>query len=197
MGTRLIDSTPQATTTSCAPAMIAWAAKDAACWLEPHCRSMVVAGMCSGQPAASTAVRPMFSACSPACPTHPAITSSISAGSIPVRCARAPSTSASRSTGCTPERAPPGLPLPDAVRTTSTITASLTGRSPRSVLVVFGASATGPHGRTLLGEGAGALPGVAAGDDGLGCSGVDGPHLVAPVRAGCRGLVHHPLGLLD
>jgi hypothetical protein len=35
--------------------------------------------------------------------------------------------SASRSTGCQPDSAPPGLPLPTGVRTASTITASRTG----------------------------------------------------------------------
>ena len=44
IGTRLIDSTPQAMTMSYAPAMTPWAAKWAACWLEPHWRSMVVPG---------------------------------------------------------------------------------------------------------------------------------------------------------
>ena len=37
--------------------MTPWAAKCAACWLEPHWRSTVVAGTDSGHPAASTALR--------------------------------------------------------------------------------------------------------------------------------------------
>ena len=40
--------------------MTPWAAKWSACWDEPHCRSTVVAGTDSGQPAASTALRPML-----------------------------------------------------------------------------------------------------------------------------------------
>lgn len=58
MGTRLIDSTPQAMTMSCVPDMMAWAAKCTACWLEPHLRSMVVEGTWAGRPAASQARRP-------------------------------------------------------------------------------------------------------------------------------------------
>src|SRR5690606_36794233 len=60
-----------------AAAMTAWAAKCAACWLEPHWRSTEVAGMLSGQPAASTALRPMLRACSEAWTTRPAMTSSM------------------------------------------------------------------------------------------------------------------------
>ena len=60
--------------------MTPWAAKCAACWLEPHWRSMVVAGTSSGQPAASTALRPMFTDWAPACMTQPMITSSTSHG---------------------------------------------------------------------------------------------------------------------
>jgi hypothetical protein len=46
-----------------------------------------------GQPRGSTALRPKAEACSPACITQPMITSSIAAGSIPVRSTRAFSTS--------------------------------------------------------------------------------------------------------
>ena len=59
-GTRLIDSTPQAMTMSACPASTACAANVAACWLDPHCRSMVVPGTVSGNPAASTALRVML-----------------------------------------------------------------------------------------------------------------------------------------
>lgn len=55
IGTRLIDSTPQATTMSYAPDRTPWAAKCTACWDEPHWRSTVVAGTVSGKPAESTA----------------------------------------------------------------------------------------------------------------------------------------------
>jgi hypothetical protein len=53
-GTRLIDSTPPTITMSLSPAAIPAAAKCTACWLEPHWRSMVVAGTVSSKPAAST-----------------------------------------------------------------------------------------------------------------------------------------------
>ena len=52
MGTRLIDSSPAATTMSYAPAITPWAAKAMACWLLPHCLSTVVAGTDPGYPAA-------------------------------------------------------------------------------------------------------------------------------------------------
>src|SRR5690606_1452811 len=120
-GTWLITSTPAATTTSWAPDMTAWAAKCAACCDEPHWRSTVVAGMSSGQPAASTALRPMLSDCAPACMTQPMLTSSTSIGSRSLRCTRALRTSAARSAGCQPESLP--LRLPPAVRTASTIAA--------------------------------------------------------------------------
>ena len=42
------------------PASTPCAAKCAACWLDPHCRSIVVPGTCSGKPAASTALRVML-----------------------------------------------------------------------------------------------------------------------------------------
>src|SRR5262245_2594937 len=120
-GTWLMTSTPAATTTSAAPAMTAWAAKWAACCDEPHWRSTVVAGTASGQPAASTALRPTLTDWAPACMTHPMTTSSMIPGSIPVRSTRAPRVSAARSAGCHPDSLP--LRLPPAVRTASTITA--------------------------------------------------------------------------
>ncbi len=57
IGMRLIDSTPQASATSTTPAATSDAARFVACWLEPHCVSMVVAGVDWGRPAASHAVR--------------------------------------------------------------------------------------------------------------------------------------------
>src|SRR2546425_8571747 len=76
MGTRLMDSTPQAITMSCVPDMMACTAKCTACWLEPHLRSMVVDGTWAGRPAANQARRPGVPACSPAWLTQPVITSS-------------------------------------------------------------------------------------------------------------------------
>ncbi len=49
------------------------AAKWIACCDDPHWRSIVVAGTDSGQPAASTALRPMLSDCSETCMTQPMI----------------------------------------------------------------------------------------------------------------------------
>lgn len=130
MGTRLIDSTPQATTTSYAPATTPCAAKCTACWEEPHCRSTVVAGTESGKPADSQAQRVVFMACSPTWSTVPPMTSSTSAGSIPLRPTSSLRVWASSSTGCVPASAPPGLPLPMGVRTASTMTASRMTFSP-------------------------------------------------------------------
>ena len=76
IGTRLIDSTPPATTTSYWPDTTPAAAKWTDC----------------GQPAASTALRPMSKVCSPTWLTQPQITSSTTAGSRPVRAASAWST---------------------------------------------------------------------------------------------------------
>ena len=122
MGTRLIDSTPPATTTSMAPASTAWAAKCTACWADPHWRSTVVPGTVSAKPAASAALRAMFMACSPTVIVQPMITSSMSAGSRSLRSTRASSGWAARSTGCQPESRP--LRRPTGVRTASTMTAS-------------------------------------------------------------------------
>src|SRR3954453_7481996 len=101
--------------------MTPWAAKWAACWLEPHWRSMVVPGTSSGQPAASTALRPTLTACSPTCMTQPMTTSSTMPGSMPVRSISAVSVSAARSTGCQSLSLP--LRRPSGVRIASTITA--------------------------------------------------------------------------
>ncbi len=90
IGVRVMTSTPAATTTSYAPAMTPCAAKCIDCWLEPHWRSTVVAGTDSGQPAASTALRPMLSDCSPTCITQPMITSSTSRGVEVVALLRGP-----------------------------------------------------------------------------------------------------------
>ena len=57
----------------------------AACWPDPHWRSSVVAGVSTGNPASSQALRPMLNACSPNCCTQPATTSSTSTASIPAR----------------------------------------------------------------------------------------------------------------
>ena len=55
-------STPRADATSWTPVAISAAAKLTACWAEPHWRSIVVAGVSTGRPASSQALRPMLSA---------------------------------------------------------------------------------------------------------------------------------------
>ncbi len=121
IGTRDMFSTPAAMTMSYAPAITPWAAKCAACWLDPHWRSTEVPGTVSGKPAASAALRPTFTAWSPTCMTQPMITSSTSAGSMPVRSTRAWMLCAARST----EWVSLSLPLrrPSGLRTASTMTA--------------------------------------------------------------------------
>ena len=126
--TRLITSVPPAMTTSIVPDMTAWAAKCTACCDEPHWRSMVTAGTCSGNPATSAQLRPRLKACAPIWPTQPQMTSSTSAGSMPVRSTRPRSTWAPRSTGCTWLSPPPKRPI--GVRTPSMMYASVMRRPP-------------------------------------------------------------------
>ena len=114
-------STPEATTTSYAPAITPWAAKCAACCEDPHWRSTVVPGTLSGHPAAKTALRAIFVDCSPACITQPMTTSSIIPGSMPVRSIKAFIVSATKSTGCQSFNFP--FRRPRGVRIASTITA--------------------------------------------------------------------------
>ena len=131
IGMRLIISTPPATTTSIAPDATAWAANSTDCWKDPHFRSRVTPGTEYGHPAARTAWRAILPDCSPTCCTHPAMTSSTAPGSTPVRSTRAVNTCARRSTGWASESTPPGRPLPNGVRTTSTTYA---GRPRRPVI---------------------------------------------------------------
>ena len=98
IGTRLIDSTPAATTMSYAPAITPCAAKCSACWLEPHWRSTLVPTTVSGNPAARAAFRAMLMLCSPTWLTQPMITSSTRAGSSFARSTSAVSVLAARST---------------------------------------------------------------------------------------------------
>src|ERR1035437_9388571 len=83
---------------------------------------MVVAGTDSGQPAASTALRPTLNACSPTWETQPMMTSSTREGSRLLREAIARNASDARSTGCQFFSFP--LRLPPGVRTASTMTAT-------------------------------------------------------------------------
>ena len=93
-----------------------------ACWEEPHCRSIDVPGTDSGSFDASTALRATLVACSPTWLTQPISTSSIAAGSAPLRATSSSITWAARSTGCQAARRP--LRLPPAVRTAATMKAS-------------------------------------------------------------------------
>jgi hypothetical protein len=99
IGTLLIDSTPPAIVMSQTPDWIRFAAKWIACWLEPHCRSTVVAGVVIGKPAVSHALRATLRLCSPAWVTHPKTTSSTCAASMPERLMISFSTSEPRTTG--------------------------------------------------------------------------------------------------
>jgi hypothetical protein len=122
MVTMLMLSTPAAITRSCVPDITAWAAKWTACWDDPHCRSTVTPGTLSGRPADSQAFLAMSNVCGPICETHPMITSSTAAGSIPVRSTSPRRACAPRSTGWTPDRDPFRLPI--AVRTAPAMNAS-------------------------------------------------------------------------
>src|ERR1700722_3551204 len=133
-------SMPPAITRSMSPERTACAAKCTACCDEPHCRSTVVPGTDSGSPAESAAVRAILNACGPTWLTHPRMTSSTRAGSIPVRSTRARSAWAARSAAWTPDRPPPRRPT--GVRTAPTMNASVTGT----------ASLPPPVGRAFLEE---------------------------------------------
>src|SRR5438309_4049487 len=111
--------------------MTPWAAKWADCCDDPHWRSTLVPTTDSGKPAARAALRAMFRPCSPVCMTQPMITSSTSSGSRSLRCTRALSVSAARSTGCQSFSFP--LRFPPAVRMASTMTAVPMVRAPSRV----------------------------------------------------------------
>ncbi len=119
IGIMLMFCTPPAMITSFVPLMTACAAKCTACWLEPHCRSIVVPGISSGRPAASQAVRAMSPACGPIASTQPKNTSSTAIGSRSLRSTIVLMTCAPRSAGCTWLKPPPRLPT--GVRAASTM----------------------------------------------------------------------------
>src|SRR5262245_37773923 len=145
--------TPPATTRSAVPDRTACAAKCTACWDEPHCRSTVVPGTCSGSPATSQQVRAMSPACGPTVSTHPKITSSTAAGSTPDRSISALIEAAPRSAGWTPASPPPRRPT--GVRTASTMYASATTADATKRLLgrpaIAPASAAGAGGQGELG----------------------------------------------
>src|SRR4051812_24882192 len=125
-GTRLIISTPQASTVSTAPEEMSPAARLVACCDEPHWLSTVVAATVSGSPAANQAVRAMLNDCSPTWLTQPPTTWSTTVGSIPARAMASFCTAPSRSAACMLDRPPPRRPI--GLRTASTITTSVMAR---------------------------------------------------------------------
>ena len=105
---RLIASTPAPITNCWWPAPTPIAANVTACWPEPQKRFSVTPGTVTGQPASSTAMRPMSWAWSPACEPLPHTTSSTSTGrSPPDRAGRSAPGRAPSADGC--ER---GCPCP-------------------------------------------------------------------------------------
>src|ERR1041385_3184304 len=122
IGTRVMLSMPMAMTASMLPDITACAAKCSDCCDEPHWRSTLVPGTCSGRRDAITALRATLIACWPTWLTQPQITSSIRLGSALLRSSRALITSAPMSTGCQSFSLPPRLP--PAVRAAATIYAS-------------------------------------------------------------------------
>src|SRR5262245_49470060 len=122
IGTRDIDSTPAATTTSRWPDDTAAAALNAAWSEEPHWRSTVEPATDSGHPATRAAIRAMFQPCSPTCETQPICTSSTSPGSSSLRSTSAVSTCPASASARSDARVPFRFPIGE--RTASTISAS-------------------------------------------------------------------------
>ena len=106
-GARVIDSTPPATTTSASPAAIIWRAVVIAVMPEAHSRLTVKPGIDSGSPASSVAIRATLRLSSPAWLAAPKMTSSMSSTPTPLRSTTLRTTSAARSSGRLPDRAPP------------------------------------------------------------------------------------------
>ncbi len=123
-GARVIDSTPPAMMRSASPTATARLASLTASSPDPHKRLTVAPGMDTGSPASSTAMRPTLRLSSPAPLASPKYTSSIDAGSSEGwRSSRPRNAVAARSSGRTPESAPPSLPI--GVRTASRMSASV------------------------------------------------------------------------
>ncbi len=126
-GARVIDSTPPAMATEASPRAMEREAWMTASRPEPHSRLTVTPGTVTGRPASRTAIRATSRLSSPAPLASPKTTSSILAGSREgVRSTRARTTCAARSSGRTPAKAPPNLPI--GVRTASTTYTSRTVR---------------------------------------------------------------------
>ena len=106
-GARDIDSTPPAISRSASPTAIARAPSPTAIRPEPHRRFTVPPGTDGGSPASSALMRATLRLSSPAWLAQPSSTSSIAAGSAPVRRRTSRMTIAPRSSGRTPASAPP------------------------------------------------------------------------------------------
>ncbi len=113
-------STPQPMVVSAAPAEMRLAAMWFACCDEPHWQSMVVAATSYGSPANSHDVRVTLKPCSPAWVTHPPMTCSTDAGSMPARLTTSTCAAPRMSGARRPESQP--LRFPIGVRTASMIT---------------------------------------------------------------------------
>src|SRR5262245_44016558 len=129
MGTRLIDSTPPATTTWTAPACTCWAPSAIAWRPEEQKRLIVIAPAVVGTPARSAAWRATLLPCSASGIAQPSTTSStISAFTGGTRASAPWMTAAAMSSGRVSRSARPALPT--AVRTLDTTTASRMTSSP-------------------------------------------------------------------
>ena len=106
-GARDIDSTPPATKRSPSPAITAWHAPTTAESPDAQSRLTVTPATESGRPASSAAMRATLRLSSPAWFAEPNQTSSISPSGTPERSTTSRMTSAARSSGRTPESAPP------------------------------------------------------------------------------------------
>src|SRR5262245_8798102 len=139
MGTRLIDSTPPATTTWTAPACTCWAPSAIAWRPEEQKRLIVIAPAVVGTPARSAAWRATLLPCSASGIAQPSTTSStISAFNGGTRASAPSMTAAAMSSGRVSRSDFPALPT--AVRTLDTTTASRMTSSPLLV----------PEGRPFL-----------------------------------------------
>ena len=125
IGTRLMLSTPPATTRSSQPERTFWAARLTASRPDAQNRLSCTPEHRKSHPALSAATLAITEPCSPTGDTTPMTTSSISAVSNWLRCCSSASNPASRLTGLTSYRLPSFLPLPLGVRMASNTNASV------------------------------------------------------------------------
>ncbi len=125
MGTRLILSTPPATTRSSQPLATFWAAMLTASNPDAQNRLICTPEQRTSQPALRAAIFGNTEPCSPIGDTTPITMSSTCAGSKPLRSRRASKTVTPKSMGLTSCSEPSFLPLPRGVRTLSKIYTSV------------------------------------------------------------------------